>query len=110
MGLRTQVVASGAISNPQPFRGDKVTVTGSGFTAGTRVSATLPAQNNRVVGTATVGPDGSVTISFSVPVLLPQGSYDVVLTAADGEQATTSFSLYPVVQETLLRLIGWLRH
>jgi hypothetical protein len=104
------VAASAAISNPTPFRGDQITVTGSGFTAGTTVRATLPAQNDRVVGTATAGPDGSVTISFTVPVLLPQGSYDVVLTAADGEKATTSFALYPVVQETLLRLIGWLRH
>jgi 5'-nucleotidase len=110
VGLRTQVAASAAISNATPFRGDQITVTGSGFTAGTTVRATLPAQNNRVVGTATAGPDGSVTIPFTVPVLLPQGSYDVVLTAADGEKATTSFALYPVVQETLLRLIGWLRH
>jgi hypothetical protein len=94
VGLRTQVAASAGISNATPFRGDQVTVTGSGFTAGTTAA----------------GPDGSRTISFTVPVLLPQGSYDVVLTAADGEKATTSFSLYPVVQETLLRLIGWLRH
>jgi 5'-nucleotidase len=97
VGLRTQVAASAAISNPQPFRGDKVTVTGSGFTAGQTVKATLPAQNDRVVGTATAGPDGTVTTSLTVPVLLPQGSYDVVLTAADGEQARTSFSLYPVL-------------
>ncbi|NYJ08946.1 ExeM/NucH family extracellular endonuclease [Petropleomorpha daqingensis] len=108
VGLRTQVAASASISNPQPFRGDKVTVTGTGFTPGKSVTATLPAQNNRVVGTAIAGPDGTVTISFTVPVLLPQGSYPVVLTAADGEKATTSFSLYPVLQETWLRLIGWL--
>jgi hypothetical protein len=61
-----------------------------------------------VVGTAQAGPDGTVQISFTVPVLLPQGNYQVALTAADGETASTSFALRPVLQEAWLRLIGWL--
>jgi 5'-nucleotidase len=108
VGLTTQVPATAAISNAQPFRGDRVTVTGSGFTPSTTVKATLPAQNGRVVGTAKAGPDGTVQLSFAVPVLLPQGSYQVNLTAADGETASTSFTLRPVLQEVWLRLIGWL--
>ncbi|MGY1809943.1 ExeM/NucH family extracellular endonuclease [Blastococcus sp. SYSU D00669] len=103
-----EVPASASLSDAAPFRGDRVTVSGTGFTAGTTVRATLPARGGEVLGTATAAEDGTVTLSFRVPVLLPQGSYQVVLSAADGETAATSFTLRPVLQEAWLRLLGWL--
>ncbi|MGZ4658976.1 MAG: ExeM/NucH family extracellular endonuclease [Blastococcus sp.] len=104
VGVRTDVPATAAISDAQPLRGDKVTVTGTNFTAGTTVRATLPARNGAVLGTGVADPNGTVTISFSVPVFLPQGNYPVELTAADGETASTSFTLRSVLQDVLAHL------
>jgi hypothetical protein len=92
-GLTTEVPATAATSDDQPRRGDTVTVTGGPFDAGTTVTVTLPSQQNQVLGTGTAGPDGTVTVSFTVPDLVHKGSYQVDLTAADGEKASTSFTL-----------------
>jgi 5'-nucleotidase len=81
-----------------------VTVTGAGFTPGTTVTATLPSRGGQVVGRGVVAADGTVSVRFTAPVLLPKGSYPVVLTAADGETATTSFSLRSVLQEIVDRI------
>jgi hypothetical protein len=51
-----------------------------------------------------VAEDGTVTIRFTTPILLAKGTYPVVLTAADGETATTSFSLRSPLQEIIDRL------
>jgi 5'-nucleotidase len=104
LGVVTNVPAAASVSDPQPLRGDKVTVSGTGFTAGTTVTATLPSRNGQVLGSVTAGPDGTVTIPFTVPVLLPKGSQSVVLTAGDGEKATTSFTLRPAYQDVIIRL------
>jgi 5'-nucleotidase len=104
LGVSTNVAATAAVSDPTPLRGDRITVTGSGFTAGTTVTATLPARGGQVLGTGVAGPDGTVGISFTVPVLLAQGTYQVQLTAADGEQAATSFTLRSFVQDALAHL------
>ena len=63
-----------------------------------RTGAALPA------GTGVTGPDGTVSISFTVPVLLPEGSYQVQLTAGDGEETATSFALRSFLQDALAHL------
>jgi len=103
------VPATATISAGTPFRGDKVTVTGTGFTAGAKVTATLPQRGGQVLGSGTADADGTVTIRFTTPVLLPQGDHTVALTAADGEQATTAFHLRSVVEEVFARLVSFFR-
>src|SRR4051794_5268267 len=93
IGLDPPAVAG--ISDPKPVRGERVTLTGTAFDAGTNVRATLPARNGQVLGTAVARPDGTVSMDVTVPAIPRPGSYDVVLTAADGETATTSFTLRP---------------
>jgi 5'-nucleotidase len=107
-GLTTEIPATAAIADPTPLRGDTVTVTGTGFDAGTTVTATLPSHNGTVLGTGVADANGAVSISFTVPVLLAQGSHPVDVTAADGEKAVTSFTLRPVYQDVLLRLLRFL--
>jgi predicted extracellular nuclease len=104
-GLTTDVAAAATISEPQPLRGDKVTVTGTAFDAGTTVQATLPSRNGTVLGTGVADQNGTVTITFTVPVLLAQGAYPVDLTAADGEKASTSFTLRSVWQDAVAHLV-----
>jgi len=89
VGIRTDVPAVATISDPTPSWGDRVTVTGTGFTAGTTVTAVIPGRGDKVVGRGVAGPDGAVAIPFTVPSGQPGTEVGVVLTAADGEQAST---------------------
>jgi len=106
-GLTTEVPATATISDPTPLRGDTVTVTGGPFDAGTTVTVTLPSQGNEVLGTGIAGPNGTVTVQFTVPDLVHKGSYQVDLTAADGEKASTSFTLRPRGQDVADRAHDW---
>jgi 5'-nucleotidase len=85
--------ATAAISDAAPRRGDTVTVTGTAFDSGTTVTVTLPSQNGLVLGTGVADANGTVTIQFTVPNLVHKGDYQVDLTAADGEKASTSVTL-----------------
>jgi len=85
-----------------------ITVTGTGFDAGTTVTATLPSRNGAVLGTGVADANGAVSITFTVPVLLAQGTYPVELTAVDGEKALTSFALRPAYQDALLIILRFL--
>jgi 5'-nucleotidase len=104
IGVATNVPAAATISDPRPLRGDRVTVSGTGFTAGTTVTATLPGRGGQRVGSAVAGPDGTVSITFTVPVLTAQGQYQVLLTAADQETASTSFTLRSYLDDVLAHL------
>lgn len=98
------VPEAATISDDRPLRGDRVTVTGTGFTPGQTVTATL-ASRSATLGTGVADANGTVSISFTVPVFLPQGQQDVVLTGGAEESATTSFTLWPAYQDALLWLL-----
>lgn len=98
--------ATAAVSEARPFRGDRVTVTGTGFEPGEQVAITI---GGRRVGSVTADDQGAVTASPRVPVLLGGGEQPVVLTGASGESAGTSITLRSVLQELVdrfLRLFG----
>jgi 5'-nucleotidase len=103
----TDVPAQATISDPKPYRGDRVTVTGTGFEPGERVTASLPSRNRGQLGSAVADAEGTVTIRFTVPVLLPAGDQEVLLRGTSGETASTSFQLRTLLQELLDRLLGW---
>ena len=104
-GLTTDVPATATVSNPAPLRGDTVTVTGSNFDAGTTVTLTLRERGNAVVGTGVAGANGTVSIDYTVPMSLKEGSHQLDLTAADGEKASTSFTLRHPSEDALLRVL-----
>jgi 5'-nucleotidase len=104
-GLTTEVPAAATISAATPRRGDTVTVTGTPFDAGTTVTVTLPSRPGLVLGSGVADADGTVSVSFTVPALVHKGSYEVLLTAADGEQASTSFTLQPIGQDVKQRVL-----
>lgn len=81
-----------------------MTVTGTGFTPGQTVTATL-ASRSAPLGSAVADGDGTVRIAFTVPVLLPEGPQDVVLSGGEGESAATSFTLRPAYQDAILWLM-----
>lgn len=95
------VPATATVSQARPFRGDRVTVTGTGFAAGEQVTVTL---GGRRVGTATADDAGTVTLSPRVPVLLASGDQAVVLTGDSGETATSSVTLRSLLGELIDRL------
>jgi 5'-nucleotidase len=103
IGLSLDTPATAAVSEPRPFRGDRVTVTGTGFAPGERITATI---GGRSVGTATADQQGDVTVSPRVPVLLRAGEQPVVLTGASGETASTSITLRSVLQELIDRFLS----
>ncbi|SDP55365.1 hypothetical protein SAMN05660199_04206 [Klenkia soli] len=106
IGLSLETAATATVSEPRPFRGDRVTVTGAGFAPGERVTATI---GGRSAGSGTAGPDGRVTLTPRVPVLLGAGDQPVVLTGTSGEDASTAITLRTPWQELLdrfLRLFG----
>ncbi|WP_222196198.1 ExeM/NucH family extracellular endonuclease [Modestobacter italicus] len=103
----TDVPAQATISDPRPYRGERITVTGTGFEPGERVTASLPSRNRGQLGSAVADSEGTVTIRFTVPVLLPTGDQEVLLRGTSGETASTGFELRSVLQELLDRLIGW---
>jgi predicted extracellular nuclease len=101
IGLSLDTPATAAVSEPRPFRGDRVTVSGTGFAPGERVSVTI---GGRQVGTATADDTGAVSLRPRVPVLLGAGDQAVVLTGTSGDTATTSITLRTLWQELLDRL------
>ena len=101
------VAATAAISDPRPFRAERVTVTSTGFAPGERVTASLPSLNRGQLGTATADADGRASITFRVPVVLPAGNQDVQLTGTSGETASTGFWLRPRLEELLAGLTRW---
>jgi 5'-nucleotidase len=101
----TEAIA--AISDPTPFRGDRVTVTGSGFAPDEKVTASLPSRNQGQLGNAIADGDGRVAIPVSVPATLPDGDQEVLLTGTSGERASTGFALRSLLEELLTRFIRW---
>jgi 5'-nucleotidase len=93
LGLRTHPKPTAALSDATPQRGDTDTVTGRYFTAGTTVQVTVPRPGHPQVLTATVGPDGTVSVPFRVHPGLRAGTYEVTLAGADGERASASFTV-----------------
>nr|WP_281371884.1 ExeM/NucH family extracellular endonuclease [Modestobacter versicolor] len=110
VGLATvapDVPATATISDPRPFRGERITVTGTGFAPGERVTASLPSRVRGQLGSATADAEGRVSVRFTVPVALPPGDQEVRLTGTSGETASTGFALRTALQELrdlLLRL------
>ncbi|WP_222266226.1 ExeM/NucH family extracellular endonuclease [Modestobacter marinus] len=99
--------AAATISDATPFRGDRVTVTGTGFLAGEQVTASLPSRNQGLLGSGTADAHGRVAIAVTVPATLPAGGQQVELRGTSGESASTGFEVRPLVAELLERLIGW---
>jgi 5'-nucleotidase len=108
-GLKTDVAAAATVSEPKPLRGDKITVTGTGFDAGTTVQVTLPERRGAVLGTGVADANGTVSITVTVPVFLKQGSHQLDVTGADGEKATTSITLRSAVEDALLHVLRFLQ-
>jgi 5'-nucleotidase len=99
--------ATATISDAEPYRRDQVIVTGAGFLPGEKVTASLPSRNRGQLGSAVADADGRVSLSVAVPVALPAGDQEVVLTGTSGEGASTSFHLRPLLEELLTRFIRW---
>jgi 5'-nucleotidase len=91
--LGVNLPATATVSDTRPQRGDQVTVSGRFFTGGTTVTVTVPRPGHPEVLTATAGPDGTVSVPFRVHPGLRAGTYEVTLTAADGEGAGASFTV-----------------
>jgi hypothetical protein len=100
--------AAATVSDATPSRGDLVTVTGTGFLPGERVTASLPSRNQGQLGSGTADAHGRVAIAVTVPPSLPAGGQQVLVAGTSGETASTGFELRPLVAELLERLIGWL--
>ena len=99
--------ATAAVSDPSPLRGDRITVTGTGFTPGEKVTASLPSRNRGQLGSAVADPAGQVVIPVSVPATLPDGDQEVLLTGTSGERASTGFALHSLLADLLTRFIRW---
>jgi hypothetical protein len=99
--------ATAVISDPTPLRGDRVTVTGAGFTADEKVTASLPSRNQGQLGSAVADVDGRVSIPVGVPTTLPDGDQEVLLTGTSGERASTGFALRPLLEDVLDRFLRW---
>jgi 5'-nucleotidase len=95
--------AAAVISDDTPYRGDEVTVTGTGFAAGEQVTATL--ETGAVLGSAQADGNGTVTVTHRVPFVLTAGTHTVTLTGANtGETASDTFTLDPLWLELIKRL------
>ncbi|CCG04698.1 bifunctional metallophosphatase/5'-nucleotidase [Blastococcus saxobsidens] len=82
--------ATAAISDDEVRPGDEVTVTGTKFSRGEKVSATL---GDRTVGSARADRNGTVEIRFRVPRDVQPGKYEVVLTGKSGETASVALAV-----------------
>jgi predicted extracellular nuclease len=112
-GLSTQAAdgsTAAAVSDTRPLRGDRVTVTGSGFAPGEEVTASLPSRNRGHLGSAVAGADGRVSIPVTVPVALPAGDQEVLLSDTSGTQASTGFQLRSLLEDVRTRLLRWWQH
>jgi 5'-nucleotidase len=110
VGLATrapEAPASASMSDPRPLRGDRVTVTGTGFTPGEEVTASLPSRTRGELGTGAADATGTVSITVTVPPALPSGDQEVRLTGTSGESASTGFELRTVLEEAIARLVRW---
>ncbi|WP_222193930.1 bifunctional metallophosphatase/5'-nucleotidase [Modestobacter italicus] len=94
--------ATASISDDTPFRGDRVTVTGTAFAPGEKVTVRL--SNGAKLGTVKADRNGNVTATGRVPLLLPAGEHTVTLTGASGETASDTFTLDPYWLELVKRL------
>ena len=65
-------------------------MTGTGFTADEKVTASLPSRNQGQLGSAVADVDGRVSIPVRVPTSLPDGDQEVLLTGTSGERASTA--------------------
>jgi hypothetical protein len=99
--------ATAAISDPTPSRGDRVTVTGTGFTVDEKVTASLPSRNQGQLGSAVADEEGRVSIEVDVPTSLTDGDQEVLLTGTSGERASTGFALRPLLEDVLDRFLRW---
>ena len=61
--------------------GDSITMTGGGFQSGETATATVES-DPVTVGSATVGTDGEVSVTFTLPTSIPAGSHTIKLTGA----------------------------
>ncbi|WP_164702457.1 hypothetical protein [Modestobacter sp. KNN46-3] len=95
------------VSDPWPLREEEVTVLGTGFSPEEKVTAELPARLRGQLGTAVVGPDGTVAIPVRAPTALQAGAHEVLLRGTSGATASTSIQLRPVVEDQLTRLARW---
>lgn len=95
------------VSDPWPLREEEVTVLGTGFSPEEKVTAELPARLRGQLGTAVVGPDGTVAIPVRAPMALQAGAHEVLLRGTSGATASTSIQLRPVVEDQLTRLARW---
>jgi hypothetical protein len=82
-------------------------VTGTGFTPGEKVTASLPSRNRGQLGSAVADAAGRVGIPVSVPATLPDGDQEVLLTGTSGERASTGFELHSLLADLLTRFIRW---
>ena len=80
-------------------------MTGTGFTPGQTVTATLRVAATAMLGSGVADANGTVTHHVHRSGVLPQGQQNVVLTGGEGESATTSFTLRPAYQDALLWLL-----
>ncbi|SDG30095.1 ExeM/NucH family extracellular endonuclease [Klenkia brasiliensis] len=103
IGFTLDAPATAAVDQDRPFRGDRVTVTGTGFAPGERVTVTI---GGRSGGSGTADAQGTVVLHPRVPVLLAAGEQPVVLTGTSGETAGTSITLRTLLQELVDRLRG----
>jgi hypothetical protein len=79
----------------------RVTVTGSGFSAGTRVGLYV---GSTIYAVAVASPDGKVTLAFAVPDKLPDGTstadQDLAIMLANDDQSLKATASFRVQQAT----------
>jgi hypothetical protein len=68
-----------------------MTVTGTGFLPGERVSVVLHS-DPIPLGTTTADANGAIRLSWTVPANLPQGEHRVVLSGATSGEVSTTFT------------------
>jgi hypothetical protein len=84
-------LAPARASSASLAQGATQTITGTGFSAGEKVSGVLHS-SPAAVGTATASTTGTVSLRFTVPTSTTAGSHTVVLTGATSGLSTTSGS------------------
>ncbi|MCZ2818261.1 hypothetical protein [Modestobacter sp. VKM Ac-2984] len=103
----TDDAPTATVSDPRPLREDELTVLGTGFSPGEKVTAELPARLRGQLGSGVAGPDGSVSLTVRAPMVLQAGAHEVLLRGTSGATASTSIQLRPLVEDQLTRLARW---